>query len=148
VLKIKAEEEAEAVAEKAAAEAAARAAALHAAHLTALAQLPQVHHLLTFSSLVSSHATSWTPVVTVSESVAVMCTCAPLPSGMLLQLRQQGAFGHIYCLTRTAQDLGDPSKQPAWARLQHELPPAVKAWAAAVEQMAAATNAFLVRMRA
>lgn len=47
-----------------------------------------------------------------------------------------------------AQDLGDPNKQPAWARLQHELPPALTAWAAAVEQMAAATSAFLVRKRA
>ena len=47
-----------------------------------------------------------------------------------------------------AQDLGDPSKQLAWARLQHELPPAVTAWAAAAEQMASATSAFLVCKRA
>ena len=54
----------------------------------------------------------------------------------------------MYSLMMTVQDLGDPSKQPAWARLQHELPPAVTAWAAAAEQMAAATSAFLVRERA
>lgn len=53
MIKIKAEEEAEAIAERSAAEAAARAAALRAAHLTALAQLPQVQLLPAFSSLVS-----------------------------------------------------------------------------------------------
>ena len=57
-------------------------------------------------------------------------------------------MGRLHSLTVAAQDLGDPSKQPAWARLQHELPPAVTAWAAAAEQMAAATTSFLVCERA
>lgn len=48
----------------------------------------------------------------------------------------------------SAQDLGDPVKQPAWARLQHELPPAVSACTAASEQMVAAPSAFLVRIAA
>ena len=63
---------------------------------------------------------------------------------MLMQSGQHGASGHMYSLNMHTQDLGDPSKQPAWARLQHELPPAVIAWATAAEQMVAATSAFLV----
>lgn len=47
-------------------------------------------------------------------------------------------------LAHSAQDLGDPLKQPAWAKLQQSLPPAAAAWAAAHEQMVQTTSAFVV----
>lgn len=50
---------------------------------------------------------------------------------------------HLTTVAQLPQDLGDPLKHLAWTKLQHALPPAAAAWAAAHEQMVQATNGFV-----
>jgi len=125
VQKIKAGEERAAVAERAVAEATARATELRAAHLQDAAQLPQVCTLAS-------------------------CThCRGLKDALLRATEHLNVRAIRLIISRTycfcwLQELANPLAHPAWASLERALLPAAALWTAALDQMAAATSAFVV----